>query len=149
METAHDVVVDAAGTVVGRVLDLGCGDGALLGRWSKCERVGIEIDAGRVERGRARRPQLDLRIGRIEDTGLWPEEYDVAFLMPGRLIEMSSEDADRVRAQLRSRTRRVIAYAYGDWLSRFGDLSHLASMCGMSLAGESRRGSGTEAAEVI
>jgi SAM-dependent methyltransferase len=149
MEAAHSVVASVVGQSPGAVLDLGCGDGALLARLT-LDGFGIEQDAGVVERGARRHPGLSLFVGRIEKLHgtVGTVEPDVVLVMPGRLLEMSQEDADLVRAGL-LRKKRVVVYAYGDWLARFGGLSELAAKAGFPALGRVRVGQGVAAAEVI
>lgn len=136
MEAAHAVVAEAVGDV-GSALDLGCGDGALLarlaagrpGRW-----VGIEADPARAARGASRRPEVSILCGRIEDAeedlASLAASVDVVLLMPGRLLEMAPDDAERVRQALRG--RRIVAYAYTDWLKE--GLYSLCSEAGLHLS---------------
>ena len=41
----------------------------------------------------------------------------------------------RLVERLRAQCDQIVAYAYGDWLSRFGDLQGLARQAGLSLVG--------------
>ncbi len=158
MDEAHATVLEAVGRV-NSAIDLGCGDGVLLekiadgreGRW-----IGVEHDHSRVERGRQRHQAVGLHEDDIakwvaERQALKPDfdmkKFDVALLMPGRLLEMSSGDADRVRGALPELARRLVIYAYGDVLKKYGDLRNLAADAGLVLTGDVVRGPGVEAAE--
>lgn len=131
-------------------LDLGAGDGTLLaklaggrpGSW-----VGVEADAGRAVRGMCRHPGVTIFPERIEDFVVVDLSFDVALLMPGRLLEMGGK-ADHVRGLLRTRARRVVAYAYADWLEREGGFEQLCADAGLTIAGPIQRGYGVTAAEV-
>ena len=172
MDAAHDVVLKAVRPFVERgengvkyqakvdsAVDLGCGDGALLariadgreGRW-----VGVEVDHGRLERGRQRHNDVIFHEADIME---WAQDrteledqaslspFDTALLMPGRLLEMTPEDADRVRGALPKLARRLVAYAYGDVLEQHGGLEPLASEAGLKVTGQLFIGPGVEAAE--
>ena len=158
MDAAHATVLEAVGKV-DSALDLGCGDGALLakiadgreGRW-----VGVEVDHGRLERGRQRHNDVIFHEADIME---WAQDrteledqaslspFDTALLMPGRLLEMTPEDADRVRGALPKLARRLVAYAYGDVLEQHGGLEPLASEAGLKVTGQLFIGPGVEAAE--
>jgi len=145
MHAAHDVVLQAVGEVAGAI-DLGCGDGTLLakiaggreGRW-----LGVEQDEDRCRRGFLLYPQLHFQTGRIEDLpvpvaqqfGL-DQPADVVLFMPGRLLEMKEEDAERVRFWLQRIAKKIIVYAYGDWLEKYGgSLFRLAKAAGFEKLG--------------
>lgn len=149
MRAAHDVVRRVVGEAPGHVLDLGCGDGALLASLDTSG-YGIEMNPGRVIRGRQRHPSLSLAAGTVEqlfDAGFVP--FDAVLLMPGRLLEMGEASAARVRMCL-AHHRRVILYAYGDWLARYEDgLVGLAAAAGFPHLKDVKSGQGVQAAEVM
>lgn len=98
MARSHETVLSVVGTPRS-ALDLGAGDGRLLhsislagiddnhpeshgGPWH-----GIEVDAGRAERGNRRHgPLVRIVPGRVENADALSGAYDVVLLMPGRLL---------------------------------------------------------------
>ena len=66
---------------------------------------------------------------------IWPEgrRYALALLMPGRLLEVAPVRAAQLRARLNQQCDRVLVYAYGDWLTRHGNLKGLAAAAGLKL----------------
>lgn len=133
MVAAHDVLLSAlhplAQEAIGQVLDLGCGNGALLERLGnrfECTLHGVELDPDRWFRGQARIEGGYIRPGNISDVSLWEKRYDLAVFMPGRLSEMSGPESARVVAQLKT-IPYVLLYAYGDWLTgkQFADFDVL------------------------
>lgn len=131
MEAAHAIVLEAIGDQrPASVLDLGCGDGTLLARIGAEFSVGVEVDQGRAVRGLERHPHISFARTSIEAWAIAqiPTEgpaFDLALIMPGRLLEMDSDAADVVRRFLRERARRVVAYSYNDVLGQFCALAGL------------------------
>jgi SAM-dependent methyltransferase len=149
MRSAHAVVARSAG-IVRSALDLGCGDGALVSQIA-ANRFGVEVDATRADRATAR--GVNVFKGTIEafarQEGIaGSADLDVVLFMPGRLTEMSEEDAASVRRVLPLIGRRLVAYAYGDWLVRPGGLHDLARSAGFEVVGSFQAGPGVQAAEV-
>lgn len=148
MEAAHRPVVDLVtatlGDAGGRVLDLGCGNGALLRAiQTACPAAvpfGIDVDPTRIAHARElHRSYADHFVAGdlFESDEIWEvrEPYALALLMPGRLLEAEREKATRLRTRLRAACDRVLVYAYGDWLTRHGGLGGLAEAAGIRLAG--------------
>jgi SAM-dependent methyltransferase len=146
MRSAHhpivDVVTEALSGNSGNVIDLGCGNGALLEQLSARVKgivpFGIDVDAQRIDHARALHPRFadhfvtgDL----FDDDRLWPvgRRYAVALLMPGRLLEADPTRVAALRHRLARHCERLVVYAYGDWLSRFGDLAGLATKANLTL----------------
>lgn len=161
--TAHRPIVEHVARLLDNgaasVLDLGCGGGALLA--GICERhqgvrpIGVEIDVERAARARARLGPLggDVVGADMFDVGSWADlawgrhRVDVALLMPGRLLEArSAGDAEASAALidvLGSNVDHVVVYAYGDWLTRFGDLEGLVAATGYEVASGSSTANGS------
>ncbi|HEY3703067.1 MAG TPA: class I SAM-dependent methyltransferase, partial [Acidimicrobiales bacterium] len=132
----------------GNVIDLGCGNGALLGRMAAAAPgvipFGVDVDAQRIEHAR----QLhaghadNIVSGDIFDSDqLWVEgrRFALAVLMPGRLLETDEARAAALRERLSQSCDRVLVYAYGDWLTRAGDLAGLAREAGLTVVGPGRQ----------
>ena len=160
MDAAHSAVVELALRALagggGWVVDLGCGNGALLRKLGAANarvRVrGVELD---VEKAAHARTLLGedadgVVVGDMFSAD-WArpdgERYALALLMPGRLVEAGAERAARFRTLLQERCERILVYAYGDWLERFGSLSRLAAQVGLQLVG-THGSAGTSLAEV-
>ena len=146
MAACHAPIVDAVATMLGgrggAVLDLGCGNGALLaGIRAKCPDsvpVGVDSDPERIVHARTQWPEDADRffVGDLFDSdAIWPagRRYAVALLMPGRLLEARPEQVQRLRWRLRTHCEQVVVYAYGDWLIRFGGLRGLVEAAGLRL----------------
>ncbi len=146
MRTEHQPVVDAVVEALesgeGSVVDLGCGNGALLEQARAAVEglvpFGIDLDPQSIEHAHALHPRFTdhfLAGNLFDDDRLWSggRRFAVALLMPGRLLEMDSTQAARLRRRLARDCERLVVYAYGDWLSRFGDLAGLAGEAGFTV----------------
>jgi hypothetical protein len=146
MDAAHAPILALAKRALaehpGPVLDLGCGNGALLKKVLDANPsltpFGIDVDPGRVAHARELLPRFadNFAAGNLFDTeSLWPDDrrYTLALLMPGRLLEATPAQAARLRTRLKSQCDRVLIYAYGDWLTRHGSLKGLAETAGLKL----------------
>jgi SAM-dependent methyltransferase len=146
MEAAHRPILELASAVVGRtggnVIDLGCGNGALLLALHALRPTviphGVEIDPVRVEHARALHPEYadNFRVLDIfDDSALdGPEDgYALALLMPGRLIEADTDRRARFTNILHKRCAKLVVYGYGDWLDRRGAVASLAQRVGLSV----------------
>lgn len=139
------------------VLDLGCGNGALLKKLLEAKRsfvpFGIDSQADRIAHARELLPAFaeNFAAGDLFDAQwAWPEgrRYALALLMPGRLLEVAPARAAALRARLKDRCDRILIYAYGDWLTRHGNLAGLAAAAGLTLLdGEEATAAGV--AEVV
>ncbi len=140
MRKAHQPIIDLYRSFesdpVDRVLDLGAGNGALVGDLSRCA-MGVESDADRARRAVN---GCAMRHGTIQEfvrQSTSEDVYDTVLIMPGRIVEMTDSDAAEVRAWLRTRAKRVIIYGYGDWLRKYPDgLKGLAKAAGMMTSAE-------------
>lgn len=142
MRVAHDVVIEATPDVdaaVGRILDLGSGNGALLERlgrpWPRAELIGVERDAGRAARSGLRRAKVRTHVADLFEWR-WNGAYDLVVLMPGRLLEADAERRARLLERLDADAGTLLCYAYGDWLQRHGSLRALLSAAGLEAVGE-------------
>lgn len=147
MDWAHSPIVALAARTLGSdaatVLDLGCGNGALLrkvlGLRPRAVPIGIERDAARVEHARGLLP--DHRDGLIVGDVLADEPYaslpariDLALLNPRRILESPASAGAALRHRLRARCARLLVYAYGKGRTEHGDLGGFAAAAGITVA---------------
>lgn len=147
MEQAHAVVLKTllGAPKIGSLLDLGCGTGRLL---ELAQVQGWRVAGVENDPVRAGASSVPVRRGDLFDLATWSGEWDVAMMMPGRLLEQDN----RIRAEylinvLKARADCVLLYAYGDWLTRYDGLIALAVAAGLGVhdGGNIVRGSGVEA----
>jgi len=143
MRQAHSAMIAIVGTTE-TVLDLGCGDGALIASMRMAGMVkeawGYEADAGRAARAKTRYPDVKVINQRIEDATDF--KAHTVLLMPGRLLEMGEEKAAVVKGALCEQAGRVIVYSYD------GNLLSLAEQTGLVLGKGMFEGNGAQVAEV-
>jgi 2-polyprenyl-3-methyl-5-hydroxy-6-metoxy-1,4-benzoquinol methylase len=151
MDEAHRPIVEMAVASLGdagTVMDLGCGNGALLKKI--CEGragvipFGMDTDESKLEHARLMQPAFSEnfiagnmfeRIPIDADT-----VYSLVILMPGRLLEVDEVSAQRLREWLRGHFQRLLVYAYGEWLTRHGGLAGLAGRAGLAVESVHRTG---------
>lgn len=149
MEQNHRPILDlVASTLNGTpaaVLDLGCGNGALLRQI--CERsklaipYGIDRDASSIAHAHELHPERaqNFVVGDMFDSDqLWTADhhYALALLMPGRLLEMDPERATQLLQRIAKHSDRLLIYAYDDWLANCGGLVGLARQTGLAISSD-------------
>lgn len=150
-ENAAHAVVRAAVDSSGAALDLGCGDGRLVRDivgFGSGRAYGVEVDPARAARAKVR--LTEVVVGPIANVDAWRGfDVDLTLVMPGRLLEMMAPGAAAVRDALRG--RRLLVYAYGDWLTRFGSLEALTRAAGLDWnpTGPVRIGDGVQAVVIV
>jgi 2-polyprenyl-3-methyl-5-hydroxy-6-metoxy-1,4-benzoquinol methylase len=127
MDKAHRPIVQLARDelrgVQGNILDLGCGNGALLKRiWetnSSLVPYGIDAKAESIRHAKELLPQFagNFVHGNFFDPSSWPvaHRYAFAMIMAGRLLEVRKEEAERLLEVLRSKCNRLLVYVYQGW----------------------------------
>lgn len=126
MHRAHTFLVGVVAKLLPRyVVDLGCGDGALLSRLRAAvpsieTTLGIEQDHVKVIRGKEHNPKNRLSPGEIKSFTL-PPQADLILIAAQRLAEMPTEERERFNSEVLARCQAVI-YAYDGGLRRMIDI---------------------------
>jgi hypothetical protein len=144
MERLHAPIIQLVSQVLsgsdGFVLDPGCGNGALLRRIVDTTPdiipYGLDYVAESIEHARTLLPDFhdNFWIGSMFDCdAVWTEDrrYAAILLMPGRLLDGPIDRLAAFRRRLAERCQHIIVYAYGDWLTRYGDLIGLVREAGL------------------
>jgi 2-polyprenyl-3-methyl-5-hydroxy-6-metoxy-1,4-benzoquinol methylase len=144
MDEAHRPIVEMAVTSLGdtgTVIDLGCGNGALLKKICEARTgvipFGMDSDESKLEHARLLQPAFTANFvagNMFEGIPIDADTvYSMILLMPGRLLEVDEASAGRLREWLRGHFQRLLVYGYGEWLTRYDGLSGLAERAGLTL----------------
>jgi SAM-dependent methyltransferase len=142
MDLAHRPIVDrvARSISAGALLDLGCGNGALLARIVKDKRAiipyGVEWNPQRLAHVRDLLPDFAAHFTQGDLFAVdapWERDYTCVLLMAGRLAEVPPEIAQALLDKIARHAQHLILYAYGDTLAVYGDLPALAQRFGLTL----------------
>ena len=153
MNEAHAPIVELVTAVFpqqpARILDLGCGNGALLQAICKenslIEPFGLDAIKNRVDHAKQLLPEFGSNFvvaDMFAESGwldndhfgkLRADYFNLVLLMPGRLIEASPEQAETLKLNLKKFSQRILVYAYGDWLTQHDGLAGLCETAGLKL----------------
>ena len=143
MDEAHRPIVELAASALGTtgtVIDLGCGNGALLRKIAEARPgvvpFGLDTDETKLEHARLLQPAFGANFvagNMFERVPLDADTvYSLVILMPGRLLEVDESSSRRLREWLRGHFHRLLVYGYGDWLTRYEGLEGLAARAGLA-----------------
>jgi hypothetical protein len=144
MDEAHRPIVELAVSAlgsVGTVIDLGCGNGALLRKIAEARPgvvpFGVDTDETKLEHARQLQPAFGANFvagNMFERIPLDADTlYSLVILMPGRLLEVDESSRRQLREWLRGHFQQLLVYGYGDWLTRYEGLAGLASRAGLGI----------------
>jgi hypothetical protein len=144
MDEAHRPIVELAASALGTtgtVIDLGCGNGALLRKIAEARPgvvpFGLDTDETKLEHARLLQPAFGANFvagNMFERVPLDADTvYSLVILMPGRLLEVDESSSRRLREWLRGHFHRLLVYGYGDWLTRYEGLEGLAARAGLAI----------------
>jgi len=126
MDAAHSVIVEAVSaaledtpkTLGRKVLDLGCGNGALLERIVEKSSwlipCGVDQNSSKIQRASRRLAPYDpeLVAGDLHDDCNWRPPYSIGIVSVSRLLEVGPEGGRYLLNRLQEGCERVILYSY-------------------------------------
>ena len=124
MERLHRPIVTLArrrlNAITGNVLDLGCGNAALLEKICAGQDgltpYGVDTNSAALEHARALLPRFvdNFSTADIFHGDVWRDvrRYALTLLMPGRLLEVEPPVAERLMKNLRAMSDVVLVYSY-------------------------------------
>lgn len=122
MRQAHNLVLGTLSHVLldsGRILDLGCGNGALLEQITQANPHliphGIEMDPVRARRAKERIGSNITQGNIFEREDIIAKGYQVVFISVNRFREVPSGKADLLLRYLRDHTKYLIICSYEPW----------------------------------
>lgn len=138
MELAHEPIIELVSETLdgrsGNVLDLGCGNGALLRKLHErnpaITMFGLDMDPMKITHAKQLNREFEqnfVTANMFDCQDLFKDDrrYILALLMPGRLMEVEAEERDELLKKLRKSCHCLIIYAYSDWLQRYHGLEGL------------------------
>ncbi|AMV25189.1 trans-aconitate 2-methyltransferase [Gemmata sp. SH-PL17] len=150
MSKSHAALVRSAveylaandGNRVSHVLDLGCGNGALLRTllraYPSLAPAGIDISEQKIDHARSLHPAhvSNFMTGNLFDITLLTRlpPSPLVLLMIGRLTEAAPEQAKTLLAAMQQQHAHVLLYAYDDYIRGKEPFAALAAKIGVSLS---------------
>lgn len=131
---------DELTNVTGHIIDLGCGNGALLEKICRArDRLtphGIDVNRQAIEHAREILPRSteNLVYGDFFATDMWAaadRPYAMAILMIGRLLEVPRADAQRLLDVLDEKAERLLVYMYPGYSD--DDFASLVTRLGLTI----------------
>jgi len=144
MDEAHRPILEivlASIDDAGTVLDLGCGNGALLKKIVDARPAvipfGVDLEETKLQHARILQPAYGANFiagSMFEGIPLDADTiYSLILLMPGRLLEVDEAAAKHLKDRLRGHFKHLVVYAYGEWLTSHSGLAGLAERAGLVL----------------
>ena len=144
MDEAHRPIVELALETIddcGTVLDLGCGNGALLKKIHAQRKgvipFGMDFEPEKLAHAAELHPDFEENFIAGNMFKSIPVDADTVYsliiLMPGRMLEVDRDRAARLRGWLRGHFENLLVYAYGEWLTDYGSLAGLAEKAGFKI----------------
>ena len=146
MFIAHQPIIELAISTLsnrpGTIMDLGCGNGALLKKIIEINKqvvpYGIEKDANKIANLQKLIPghTANFTIGdlfNLEGYEKHDQVFSIVLLMPGRLLEASYKQVEKLKSWIKSHSSHLLVYAYGDWIKKYGSFIALTEKVGLRL----------------
>ncbi len=146
MDEAHLPILhfmkDALPKQKATVLDLGCGNGILLQKiaqtYPQTTPFGLDIVAENIRHAQQLQTAYATHFvcGDMFKPSIFTQldvQFDLVALMLGRLAEVDNTAQDFLKNFLKEKARRILVYAYDDYLKTFNSLEALAKLVGVEI----------------
>ena len=150
MDSYHTPIVKLSKETIssegGKILDLGCGNGFLLKRIKEINSsvipYGVELNEKVAESARNLQEEFQDNFfsgNLIDAPSIFPEnlKFELVIIMPGRLLEEKDNEKKKYFLNwLKGSSKNILAYAYGDWIEKYGSLKNILDLAGFDIIKE-------------
>jgi SAM-dependent methyltransferase len=153
MDSYHTPIIKFSKEIIslegGNTLDLGCGNGFLLKRIKEINSsvipYGIELNDKVTESAKKLQEEFQNNFfsGNLIDAPSIISEnlkFELVIIMPGRLLEEKDNEKKRCFLNwLKGSSKNILAYAYGDWVEKYGSLKNILDLAGFDIIKEDNK----------
>lgn len=129
-----------------KILDLGSGNGFLLKKIKETNPniipYGIELNYEVAESAKILQPEFkdNFYTGNLIDAPKILSKnliFELIIIMPGRLLEIKDEVKKKEFLNwMNGSSKNILAYAYGDWIEKYGSLKNILDLVGFDMIEE-------------
>jgi hypothetical protein len=151
MDLSHRRIIDIVTHIINgrsiKVIDFGCGNGALLNKIAAAgsiEPFGVDNDPVKIQHAKLLLPKFeknfflanmfDQQIRCVDNL-----KYDLAILSLGLIIQVNTDRRMWLKQTIEKNCIDLLVYVYDYWLDKYGSLQQMAEMLGIHLISTDKR----------